>query len=49
MFVAAKAGTTDIHALFSHRPDIKRGDVIGLMPRPGLSHLFGAESLQRLT
>ena len=49
MFVSAKAGEMAIHALFSHRPDIKRGDRIGLKPRPGAAHLFDAESLLRLT
>jgi multiple sugar transport system ATP-binding protein len=48
-FVSAKAGGLDIHALFSDRPAIRRGDEIGLRPRPGLSHLFHAESLLRMT
>jgi multiple sugar transport system ATP-binding protein len=48
MFVATKAGNTEIHALFSDRPAIKRGDVIGLKPRAGLSHLFDAKTQIRI-
>ena len=48
MFVGCKAGETDIHALFTDRPKIKRGDVIALRPRPCLSHCFDATSLMRI-
>ena len=48
MFVSTKAGEMAVHALFSHRPDIKRGDRIGLRPRTGAAHLFDAESLLRM-
>ena len=41
-------GDLTIHALFSDRAEIKRGDVIGLRPKPGRSHLFGAESQLRI-
>jgi multiple sugar transport system ATP-binding protein len=48
MFVACKAGDRVVHALFSDRPEIRRGDVIGLKPRAGLSHLFDAETQMRV-
>ena len=48
MFVGADAGAFAVHALFSHRPDIKRGDRIGLKPRHGLAHLFEGASLLRM-
>lgn len=48
MFVATKVGGVEVHALFSDRPAIKRGDVIGLKPRPGLSHVFDAETQMRV-
>ncbi len=48
MFVAMKAGGLTLNALFTDRPNIKRGDRIGLMPKPGLVHLFDAKTGLRL-
>lgn len=48
MFVGCKSGEITLHALFTDRPAIKRGDTIGLRPRPGLSHLFDAETQLRI-
>ncbi len=48
MFVATKSGDLAVNALFMERPPITKGDTIALRPRPGLSHLFDATSLQRL-
>ena len=48
MQIGGKAGDLVIHALFSDRAEIKRGDVIGLRPKAGLSHLFCAESQLRI-
>ena len=48
MFVATKSGDLAVNALFMDRPPITKGDAIALRPRPGLSHLFDATSLQRL-
>ncbi len=48
MFVGCNSGELTVHALFSDRPQIKRGDAIGLRPKPGLSHLFSAETQQRI-
>ena len=48
MQIGGKAGGLTIHALFSDRAEIKRGNVIGLRPRPGRSHLFGAETQLRI-
>ncbi|MEO5615346.1 MAG: TOBE domain-containing protein, partial [Cypionkella sp.] len=49
MFVATQAGALTLHAVFTDRPNIKRGDQIGLMPKPGLVHLFDAKTGQRLS
>ena len=48
MFVATKAAGFDLHALFSDRPRIRRGDVIGLRPKAGHSHLFDAVTQMRI-
>ena len=48
MFVGCKSGEITVHALFSDRPSIKRGDTVSLRPKPGLSHLFNAETLLRI-
>ncbi len=48
MFVGCKSGDITVHALFSDRPAIKRGDTFGLRPRTGLSHLFDAATLMRI-
>ena len=48
MFVSGTSGGFALHALFSDRPNLRRGDRIGLRPRPGLSHLFNAETEARL-
>jgi multiple sugar transport system ATP-binding protein len=47
-FVAMQAGPLTLNALFSDRPQIKRGDQIGLRPKPGLSHLFDATTQTRI-
>ena len=49
MFVATKAGALAVQALFTDRPDIKRGDVIGLRPRAGLAHVFDAVTEKRIS
>ena len=48
MFVGCKSGEITVNALFSDRPNIKRGDIIALRPKPGLSHLFHADTLLRI-
>ena len=48
MQIGGKAANQMIHALFADRADIKRGEVIGLKPRPGRSHLFSAETQLRI-
>jgi multiple sugar transport system ATP-binding protein len=48
MFVAVDVGGTTIHALFSDRPVLRRGDTITLRPKDGLSHLFEPTSGVRL-
>ncbi|MES2432833.1 MAG: sn-glycerol-3-phosphate ABC transporter ATP-binding protein UgpC [Pseudomonadota bacterium] len=48
MFVAMKAGALTLNAVFTDRPNIKRGDQIGLMPKLGLVHLFDAKTGLRL-
>ena len=48
MFVAVQAGELAIHALFTDRPAIKRGDHIALRPKPGMSHLFDAATGVRI-
>ena len=48
MQIGGKAGDLTIHALFSDRADITRGDVIGLRPKPGRAHLFDAETRLRI-
>ena len=49
MFVTTRAGAREVHALFSHRPAIARGDEVALRPRPGLAHVFDAATEQRIT
>jgi multiple sugar transport system ATP-binding protein len=48
MFVEVKTPASTLHALFTDRPALQRGDRIGLRPRPGLSHLFDAATGLRL-
>ncbi|MEO6300025.1 MAG: sn-glycerol-3-phosphate ABC transporter ATP-binding protein UgpC [Paracoccaceae bacterium] len=48
MFVGCKLAEITLHALFTDRPPVKRGDMIVLRPRPGLSHLFDAETQMRI-
>ena len=48
MFVAMQASALILHAVFTDRPNIKCGDQIGLMPKPGLVHLFDAKTGLRL-
>ena len=48
MFVAVQTGPFALNALFSDRPAVARGDTVALLPRPGHSHHFDAESLQRM-
>jgi multiple sugar transport system ATP-binding protein len=48
MFVEVKTEGPTLHALFTDRPDLRRGDRIGLRPRTGLVHLFRAETEERL-
>jgi multiple sugar transport system ATP-binding protein len=48
MFVAVKTAGPTLHALFTDRPLLSRGDRIGLLPKPGHAHLFRAESGERL-
>ena len=48
MFVAVQARGVMMHALFTDRPELKRGDSIGLRPRPGLCHLFDATTEARI-
>jgi multiple sugar transport system ATP-binding protein len=48
MLVAVDAGGTPIHALFSDRPGLRRGDTIALRPKDGMSHLFDTTSGVRL-
>ena len=48
MFVAVQAGAMALHALFTDRPTLKRGDQIALRPKPGLSHLFDAKTEARI-
>ena len=46
--VAAKAGPMPITALFSDRPNLQRGAMIGLRPKPGMAHLFDAATQARI-
>jgi multiple sugar transport system ATP-binding protein len=48
MFVATKSDAMTVHALFSDRPELKRGDEIGLRPKAGLTHLFDAATEGRI-
>ena len=34
--------------IFTDRPALKRGESIGLMPKPGLTHLFRADTGARI-
>jgi multiple sugar transport system ATP-binding protein len=48
MLVAVQGAGYLIHALFTDRPALSRGDTITLRPRPGHSHLFDAATDQRI-
>ncbi|OYU38185.1 MAG: sugar ABC transporter ATP-binding protein [Pseudorhodobacter sp. PARRP1] len=48
MFVAAQNDGLTLHALFTDRPAVKRGDLIGLRPMAGMVHLFDSASGLRL-
>ncbi len=48
MFVAVDCGGTTVHALFSDRPELRRGDTVALRPKDGMSHLFDTTSGVRL-
>lgn len=47
-FAAVQTAGFTLNALFPDRPNFARGDQITLRPRPGLTHLFDAETLLRL-
>ena len=47
-FVAIQAGSLVLHALFSDRPALQRGDQIALRPKLGVSHLFEAKTEGRI-
>lgn len=44
MFVSGASDGLTLNALFTDRPSLKRGDLIGLRPLPGLVHLFDAQT-----
>jgi multiple sugar transport system ATP-binding protein len=48
MFLATNAGGVDINALLSERSVIRKGDLVGLKPKAGLSHLFDFETQVRI-
>jgi multiple sugar transport system ATP-binding protein len=48
MFVEVLTPGSTLHALFTDRPALQRGDRIGLCPRPGHSHLFDSATGLRL-
>ena len=48
MFVAVQTEAFILNALFSDRPQLKRGDQIALRPRQNHHHLFDARTLLRL-
>ncbi len=48
MFVAVETGDQTLHALFSDRPALSRGDAVALRPKDRQSHLFDAASGVRL-
>jgi multiple sugar transport system ATP-binding protein len=48
MFVEVLTAGPTLHALFTDRPALQRGDRIGLRPKPGLTHLFDAATGTRL-
>lgn len=48
MFVEVRTAQERLHALFTDRPALKRGDRVGLMPLPDRSHLFDSASGMRL-
>jgi len=48
MFVSGQSNGLTLNALFTDRPRVTRGDLIGLRPLPGLVHLFDAASGLRL-
>jgi multiple sugar transport system ATP-binding protein len=47
MFVEVKEAAMTLHALFTDRPGLRRGERIGLRPRPGHAHVFHADSGER--
>jgi multiple sugar transport system ATP-binding protein len=47
-FVAVQSGALQLNVLFSDRTTLKRGDQIALKPKPGLSHLFNAQTQARI-
>jgi multiple sugar transport system ATP-binding protein len=48
MFVEVLTPGPTLHALFTDRPALSRGDRIGLRPKPGLAHFFDAATGLRL-
>ncbi len=48
MLVATKADEVPVHAQFADRPALRRGDRVGLRPKPGLAHVFDAETSMRI-
>jgi multiple sugar transport system ATP-binding protein len=48
MFIEVLTGGPTLRAQFAYRAALKRGDRIGLLPRPGLAHLFDAATGLRL-
>jgi len=48
MVVGVDLGGVTLHAMFTDRPSLSRGDTIALLPRPGKAHHFNAETLERL-
>lgn len=48
VFVEVRTRGPVLHALFTDRPALHRGDRIGLLPKPGHSHHFRTDSGERL-
>ena len=48
MFVEVRTEGPKLHALFTDRPALHRGDRVGLMPKPGHAHVFRADTGERL-
>ncbi len=48
MFINAKVGDQILNVVLNERQAITKGDVIGLMPKPGALHLFHSETGVRL-